>query len=52
MPHGYDMRADLPSNEALSNAMAALRSEIRERAEAMPDHRALIERYCPMAEAA
>jgi tryptophan 7-halogenase len=52
MPHGYDMRADLPSNEALSNAMAALRSEIRERTEAMPDHRALIERYCPMAEAA
>jgi hypothetical protein len=46
------MRADLPSSTALANAMSALRSEIRQRAEAMPDHRAHIERYCPMDEAA
>jgi hypothetical protein len=32
--------------------MTALRSEIRQHAQAVPDHRAHIERYCPMAEAA
>jgi len=52
VPDGHDMRADLPSSTALANAMSALRSEIRQRAEAMPDHRAHIERYCPMDEAA
>jgi tryptophan halogenase len=52
VPEGYDMRAGLPSSRALADAMTALRSEIRRRAEAMPDHRAHIERYCPMAEAA
>jgi tryptophan halogenase len=52
IPAGHDMRADLPSAGALSKAMDALRSEIRAGAEAMPDHRGHIERYCPMAEAA
>ena len=52
VPEGYDMRANLPSTAALADAMQGLRLEIRACAEAMPDHRTLIESYCPMAEAA
>jgi tryptophan halogenase len=52
IPEGYDMRADLPSATALNQAMAELRVEIRSTAEAMPDHRTVIERYCPMEAAA
>jgi tryptophan halogenase len=52
IPEGYDMRADLPSATALNQAMAELRVEIRSTAEAMPDHRTVIERYCPMKAAA
>jgi transposase len=32
--------------------MERLRAEIRAKAERMPDHRAYIEHYCPMADAA
>ena len=52
VPDGYDIRAGLPSDGALADAMTKLRTEIHDRAEAMPDHRALIESYCPMPEAA
>ena len=53
IPEHYDQRADAPSEHGLKQAMGALRDEVRGRAEIMPDHRAYIERYCPMtAEAA
>jgi tryptophan halogenase len=52
VPEGHDMRADLPALGVLTDGMDALRSEIRSKAERMPDHRAHIESYCPMAEAA
>jgi tryptophan halogenase len=52
VPESYDMRADMPSTDTLSRAMAKLRAEVRAAAEAMADHRAHIENYCPMAEAA
>jgi tryptophan halogenase len=49
VPEGYDPRAGLPSPERLKQAMMAFREEVRACAEAMPDHRAHIENYCPMA---
>jgi tryptophan halogenase len=49
IPGGYDLRAELPSPAQLRDAMAAFREEVRTSAEAMPDHRAHIEDYCPMA---
>ncbi|HEU0100384.1 MAG TPA: tryptophan halogenase family protein [Allosphingosinicella sp.] len=52
VPAGHDPRADLPSADALARGMETLRAEILDAAAAMPDHRAQIERYCPMAEAA
>jgi len=52
VPEGHDRRADLPSIDALVRGAEALRQEIHTKAEHMPDHRAHIERYCPMAEAA
>jgi len=52
VPDSYDMRAQLPTSERLRTAMQAFREEVRAAAEAMPDHRAQIERYCPMAQAA
>jgi tryptophan halogenase len=52
IPQGHDMRADLPSSAELVRGTEALRAEIRATAERMPDHRAHIEAYCPMAEAA
>jgi tryptophan halogenase len=52
VPDGYDMRAQLPSSEHLKSAMHAFRAEVRAAAESMPDHRAHIENYCPMAKAA
>jgi tryptophan 7-halogenase len=52
IPQGHDIRADLPSRAALTQGMEALRSEMRATAERMPDHRAHVETYCPMAEAA
>ncbi|HEX8622527.1 MAG TPA: tryptophan halogenase family protein [Allosphingosinicella sp.] len=52
VPEGHDPRADLPSADSLARGMETLRAEILKAAAAMPDHRAHIERYCPMAEAA
>jgi tryptophan 7-halogenase len=52
VPQAYDMRADLPSARALTDAMAALHTEVWASASALPDHRDYIESYCPMAEAA
>jgi tryptophan halogenase len=52
LPGGHDQRADVPPMPELIQKMQALRSEIRAKAEQMPDHRAYIERYCPMAEVA
>jgi tryptophan halogenase len=48
IPQSYDMRADLPDETQLKDAMARLRHEIRAAAQAMPDHRTVIERHCPM----
>jgi len=52
VPEGHDRRADLPPVDALAREAEALRREIRAIAERMPDHRAHIELYCPMAQAA
>lgn len=52
IPEGRDMRADLPSADALARGMEKLRSDIHSAAARMPDHRSYIESYCPMAEAA
>jgi tryptophan halogenase len=52
IPGGYDMRADLPPADVVARGIERLRSEIRAKAERMPDHRAYIENYCPMADAA
>jgi len=52
IPEGYDMRADLPPSDVVAGGFERLRAEIRQKAERMPHHRAFIEQYCPMAEAA
>jgi tryptophan halogenase len=52
LPEGRDARADLLPEAMLLQNLQALRSAIREKAARMPDHRSLIERYCPMADAA
>jgi tryptophan halogenase len=51
-PEGQDMRADLPPLDALARSAEMLRAEISAKAARMPDHRAHIEAYCPMAAAA
>lgn len=51
-PVGYDPRADLTSGDSLLRGMDQLRAEIATTAEAMPDHLAFIDRYCPMKAAA
>jgi tryptophan halogenase len=52
IPDDHDMRADLPAADVVARGMERLRWEIRAKAEGMPDHRAYIEDYCPMADAA
>jgi tryptophan halogenase len=49
VPEGHDMRADVPSADALARGMEQLRMEVLQAAEAMPDHLGMIARYCPMA---
>ena len=49
IPEGFDPRAELPPLAAVKQAADKLRVGIRQRAEAMPDHRTHIENYCPMA---
>jgi tryptophan halogenase len=51
IPDGFDPRAGMRPLPAVQQAAEKLRAEIRHRAEAMPDHRAHIESYCPMAAA-
>jgi tryptophan halogenase len=48
-PEGHDMRADLPSADALAKGMDALRMEVLGASERMPDHLGMIAQYCPMA---
>jgi tryptophan halogenase len=52
MPTGYDARADMPGSDELARSMDVLRREIADLARTMPEHRAFIERYCPMKSAA
>ncbi|HZU51491.1 MAG TPA: tryptophan 7-halogenase, partial [Sphingomicrobium sp.] len=52
VPNGHDLRAGVPPTGALKRALHSLRQEVFAAASEMPDHRELIERYCPMAEAA
>ena len=49
IPDGHDRRADVPSRESLVRAMDKLHGEIHSAAARMPDHRAMLSRYCPMA---
>ena len=48
-PVGHDMRADAPPAEALARGMETLHGQIRATVESMPDHAAMLSRYCPMA---
>jgi len=48
-PEGHDMRANVPSADALARGMEQLSLEVLKAAEAMPDHLGMIARYCPMA---
>jgi tryptophan halogenase len=48
-PVGHDMRADMPSADALARGMETLHGQIRAVVERMPDHAAMLSRYCPMA---
>jgi tryptophan halogenase len=52
LPESHDPRAGMPPISEVIQKMKALRTEIRSKAEATPDHRMHIEHYCPMAEAA
>ena len=48
-PTGHDLRADMPAPDALARGMETLRGQIQAVAERMPDHSAMLSRYCPMA---
>jgi tryptophan 7-halogenase len=48
-PRGHDLRADMPAPDALARGMETLRGQIHAIAQAMPDHAAMLSRYCPMA---
>jgi tryptophan halogenase len=49
LPEGHDMRAELPSSDALAVGMEELRNEIQQAVHSMPDHLRMIAQYCPMA---
>jgi len=49
IPLGHDLRADMPAPDALARGMETLHGEIRTVAERMPNHAAMLARYCPMA---
>jgi tryptophan halogenase len=49
LPEGHDMRAELPSPDALAVGMEELRNEIQQAVHSMPDHLRMIAQYCPMA---
>jgi tryptophan halogenase len=48
-PQGHDLRADPPPAGPLARGMETLHGQIRTTAERMPDHAAMLSRYCPMA---
>ena len=48
-PRGHDLRADAPAPDALARGMETLHGQIRAIAERMPDHEAMLSRYCPRA---
>jgi len=48
-PQGYDLRADMPPRDALARGMETLHGQIQTIAAHMPDHAAMLSRYCPMA---
>jgi tryptophan halogenase len=48
-PVGHDMRADMPPAAALARGMETLHEQIRAAVDRMPDHAAMLSRYCPMA---
>ncbi|MFE8583403.1 tryptophan halogenase family protein [Sphingomonas sp. NCPPB 2930] len=52
LPEGWDPRADVARADALTRAVADLRAEIDADVGARPDHRAFLQRYCPIVEAA
>lgn len=51
VPEGWDPRADVAGTGDLVQAVQSLRSEIAAEVAVRPDHRAFLERYCPMAAA-
>lgn len=52
VPAGWDPRADTAASAELERSLDALREAIASDVAARPDHRAFIERYCAMAQAA
>src|SRR5438067_2529611 len=48
-PAGHDLRADMPAPDALARGMETLHGQIEAVAGRMPDHAAMLSRYCPMA---
>ena len=48
-PAGHDLRADMPAPDALARGMETLHGQIQAVADRMPDHAAMLSRYCPMA---
>ncbi len=48
VPEGWDPRADVAGTGDLVQAVRSLRSEIAGEVAMRPDHRAFLERYCPM----
>ena len=51
LPEGWDPRADMSAGGELAQGLDALRMEIAGDIAARSDHRAFIDRYCPMGEA-
>lgn len=52
VPNGWDPRADTASAETLAHSLEILRAAIASDVAGRPDHRAFIERYCAIAQAA
>ncbi|MET4896620.1 tryptophan halogenase family protein [Sphingomonadaceae bacterium jetA1] len=52
VPQGWDPRADAVGSPELMRAVATLRADIARDVDGRPDHRAFLDRYCPMDEAA
>ena len=52
IPEGHDVRADAVPADQLVQGLRKLHAEIEAEVARMPDHRAHLESYCPMREAA